>query len=248
MQGFALLEDLYQEPFIRAMSDIDLYLPDGNMEHVRCELIKSGFSPYGTYRNVLNHKGLQIDLHSDLWGQDRVSMRRLFSPEKKIELLPSKLIPGFYTTSLPHLLFHSIFHASKHSFNRKIWYVDLLLFQKRGLFTHLRDIDRYKLRTLVLDRLVTDGYIKTNINPIEASGSWKNKLQKIALNSTNKNNSGEILLALSLHSFRDSVRYLLSTIFLSRENLIDMYGCHLLIILYIKRICAIFKSFLKFIK
>ena len=248
IQGFALLDKLYQEPYIRTMSDIDLYLPDGNIKHVRTELIKNGFYPYGTYRNVLNYKGLQIDLHEDLWGQDRVSMRRLFAPKNKIPFEPSTLIPGCYCIPLPYLLFHSMFHAMKHAFNRKIWYVDLLLFQRKGLFSHLDTIDHYKIRNVILNRFIDNGYLRTKVTPTDISQSWNSKLQIYVLNNIKTKNTGELLLALSLNSFVNILRYLWSAIFLSKENLTDMYGCHMLIILYCKRICVLFKSMVKFIR
>ena len=132
MQGLALIERCYPEPWARPMSDIDLYLPDGNLNAVQSVLRKSGFDPFGSYERVWQRKGLTIDLHLDFWGEDRIPGRKALFRNAAIECTPSALLPGYHVPDAATAALQSAFHGIKHAFAKKKWLFDLLMLKRTG--------------------------------------------------------------------------------------------------------------------
>ncbi len=134
-QGLALSETVYPEPMFRAMGDVDIFLPEGNMRRIREVFLDYGFVPYRDYENVLEYNQIMIDLHEGLWGTDRFTQREHIIPRKDVAWRPSRLIPGLSVLEPECLALHSAFHGVKHGFNKGVWDCDLVRLYNAGYLT-----------------------------------------------------------------------------------------------------------------
>jgi hypothetical protein len=219
MQGMALDERVYAAPLVRPMSDIDLLLPDGSLDAVCDALGRHGFAPRDTSRHVWLHKGLQIDLHTDLWGSERIPARGLFCPTIRPDWVPSKNLAGYFLPPDNFLALHAAFHAMKHGFSRLIWDCDLLLLDRAGLFDRVDDLDPHRICRRALQRLTSATVAPPRWSP-------RYRVYERMLPRAHRSGSGETLLALALKSSTDTARYLWSSIMPPRTVLRDMYGDH----------------------
>jgi hypothetical protein len=132
MQGLALIEHCYPEPWARPMSDIDLYLPDGNLSAAQSVLRKNGFNSFGSYERVWQRNGLTIDLHLDFWGADRIPGRKALFRNAGVVCTPSAQLSGYHVPDVASAALQAAFHGIKHAFAKKKWLFDLLMLKQAG--------------------------------------------------------------------------------------------------------------------
>ena len=130
LQGLSLL-DLYGDPGLRALGDIDFLVRPSDKKRVKNLLRSLGYSEIDPrHPDILFGKGIWVDLHSHVLNLDRIQARKYLFPEnlgpmwdKALPLLDRsegimRLDPfdNFIALSA---------HALKHSYSRLMWLVDL---------------------------------------------------------------------------------------------------------------------------
>jgi len=246
IKGIALYEDIYKEPLMRTMSDIDLYIPNLNEKEIQKILKKYGFTNYKNYKYLYSNNHIFIDIHTDLWGIRRIEARKYLCSQIEESYLPSKLIQGFYLLSNQLTAIYSAYHCVKHNFYKKIWIFDIVLEHKKGYFNDV-DIKKIPYVGFVLNYLQNEKIIN---NDFILSGNLP-KVKKIIFNKIASRNNisclGEIALALSCPSLVKTFLYLVKTLFPSKSILIEMYGKKPFCFLFLIRIFNLIKYFGEFI-
>ena len=130
LQGLSLL-DLYGDPGLRVLSDVDFLVRPSDKKRVKILLRSLGYidaDPW--YPDILFGKGIWIDLHTHVLNLDRIQARRYLFPES-LGPMWKRALPLFdYPTGImrpdPFDNFITLSaHALKHSYSRLIWLVDL---------------------------------------------------------------------------------------------------------------------------
>jgi len=225
-QGLALTETVYREPLCRSMGDIDLFLPDGNIEPARKIFIEYGFRKYRDYENVLQYKQIMVDLHTGLWGTDRFSQREYIIPRRNVTTIPSDLIPGFFILCPEHLALHCAFHGVKHSFYKKIWLLDLLNLYNAGYFSPEADNrQEYVLKYLVFEYLANREVLPSGVcnNTKYHLSQFTKRLLK-AVSQLDRPGSGQVSLTLLCPSLGTFLEYLGVIVMPPKQILQQMYG------------------------
>jgi len=245
MQGIALQEVIYSAELLRPMNDIDLYIVEGSLDEVRDVFIKKGFTPYLTYRNVLEYGELHIDLHEDFWGEARIPARRKIIPQRQLYFRDSHTIPGFLIPENQHLYNHAILHAHKHAFSKLTWCFDLLLLDKKCSTEETVTPEEEYLRKrtgVLLGDIGFKGFHAHKSNVL----SLRQWVQHFAVHAGDIPGSGEILLAFSMPRWIDTLTYLGETIIPPDHILKDMYGLKSKPLLLLHRLGALLKIFFRF--
>jgi hypothetical protein len=221
LKGMALAELVYREPFIRSMGDVDLLLPDGTMESVTKTLARAGFEQYRGYPTNWRKGGLCFDLHEDIRDASRIPERDRGAPA--IDVIESTHFPGYHLLAPQSMAAHIAFHAVKHNMGRAVWWVDLLLCEKKGF---IRKDDGKDFAAAVEG--ITLGYLADrNLETSAVSLKSKNLRGRMLFRlfrDGDKPGLGELSLALSFSRWTQTIGYLQSSIIPQRKVLEEMYG------------------------
>ncbi len=224
IKGLALCESMYKEPWIRPMSDVDLYFPDGSVAEARKILAENGFKNFGSYSNEYHCDSFHIDLHEDLWGVRRNPVRRSIASGIAESFEQSTLMPGFLTPSKDLLAAHCAFHTVKHGFSRGIWLMDLIKLHQAGCFAAYSDGSVPFFVSFALNYLAAMGLVPAG----DVVSPHVPRLRRLLLSRIiswgERFNSGELALSLLCPTLRQSVAYLCASLVPRREILCEMYG------------------------
>jgi hypothetical protein len=137
MRGIAVVEALYGDMApLRPISDIDILLDWEQMLDAKQALWDIGFRPDPTYRNIYSRGDINVDLHHEPLGIERVQAWQHLTPlrapdffkySQEGELAGEAARLLHPRVNLPYLCFH----AMKHSFERLIWLYDIALLCNR---------------------------------------------------------------------------------------------------------------------
>jgi hypothetical protein len=242
IKGLSLCEDVYCEPDVRPMTDVDLYLPDGSIEDVRETLIDNNFEQVGSYPFLLRTKELVIGLHQDLWGVSRIAERGELIPGIEPKFVSSRMLPGYYIPTPFLLAVYSAYHGLKHGFSKKIWMLDLLRLYKSGA------IDPKLIQTIgstvvevAFGHLFEQGLIADTIPEVRKMSPLRRQLIKKALHHHNRTGIGEILMALCCETWLKTVIYFFATFFPRKGVLEEMYGKRPYVVLLFHRLFRMLK-------
>jgi hypothetical protein len=244
LQGLALAEQVYAEPLCRQMSDIDVHVPDGNAEDVRTCLKEYGFEKFRNYRNVWYRKGMCIDLHESLWGEDRIPCRKWLAPHLELEVVPSAQVPGYYVLSPQLSALQNLFHGLKHGFGRAVWVLDTLMMWRKGyLDSALRQRSRSKIALAGVRYLRDRGLVEQDA-PAQQAAKGKRlwwRVERTVLMHGRREGAGEFALAFLCPSLWQSFAYLMCAAFPPQHVLEEMYGREHKAVLPIVRVWVLFK-------
>jgi hypothetical protein len=245
MQGLALVEYLYPEPWARPMSDIDLYLPDGNLGVVQQALLRHGFNPYGSYERVWRRSGLTIDLHTDFWGADRIPARTELFMNRPVLLTPSALLEGYFVPDVSSVALHAAFHGIKHGFAKQMWLFDLVMLRKKGIDIGSLGGDDSYLGPVAYQALVDAGLIELDASPGDSTGMppMRRMLCRQILKHGALPGFGEFAIALLFPSRRRCCAYLFRSAFPCRKVLGEMYRPHPLPYLIAARLFSLLRKY-----
>jgi hypothetical protein len=130
IQGAALLVQLYEDPGLRPLTDIDLWVPRGEKEHLLAALGRLGFRSNASTPGLLRRGDLLIDVHTHLLGAERIRSRRFLIGRSQEEIFKAcrKLRwegrEVLFLDERDQVIFSTL-HAVKHYFERLIWLADL---------------------------------------------------------------------------------------------------------------------------
>jgi hypothetical protein len=242
MQGVALIEHFYPEPWARPMSDIDLFLPDGNLCAVQSVLRKDGFNPFGSYERVWQRKGLTIDLHLDFWGADRIPGRKALFRNAPVIYTPSELLPGYQVPDVASVALQAAFHGIKHAFAKKKWLFDLLMLKQRGCDIASIGKNHSRIGQAACRALYDADLIDKSDIPKKRAALTP--LRRVLLNHCITRGSapgyGEIAVALLFRRWWSGIGYLFGSAFPPSPVLREMYGSHPLPDLLARRLLSLF--------
>lgn len=137
MRGVAVTEALYGDMApLRPISDIDILLEWELMLDAKQVLWDIGFRPDQSYRNIYSRGDINIDLHHEPLGIERIQAWEHLTPLRAPDFFRHSqegVLAGETARSLhPRVnLPYLCFHAMKHSFERLIWLYDIALLANR---------------------------------------------------------------------------------------------------------------------
>ena len=130
IQGAALLVQLYDDPGLRPLTDIDLWVPSEDREHLLAVLNRTGFRANPQTPGLLRKGDLLIDVHTHLLGAERIRSRSMLLSRSQEEIFRAcgrQRWGGLEILCLDkrdQVIFLTL-HAIKHYFERLIWLADL---------------------------------------------------------------------------------------------------------------------------
>lgn len=130
LKGLVLIYNIYNNPALRPMTDIDLLIHPADLQRTKQKLRDLSFNNAPNYPDVFLRENAQIDLHTHPFNTDRIRARNVATP-LAIENIwenaqPFQACPQFSQLSLPHQVLTLSVHALKHGFERNIWLIDIL--------------------------------------------------------------------------------------------------------------------------
>jgi hypothetical protein len=130
LQGMDLIQGMYDDPGLRPMVDIDLWvLPKDLLTFVNI-LRELGYENDPLYPNTLRRGPTTMDIHTHLLWADRISARKLLLKRTDGEIYQDTRIIAWEgeearTLSPYDQVMYLGLHGLKHRFNRLIWLVDI---------------------------------------------------------------------------------------------------------------------------
>jgi hypothetical protein len=130
MQGAALLVDIYPDPGLRPLSDIDLWVLPRNRERLLTGLSRLGFEENPLVPGVLRRGAVLVDVHTHLDWAERIHATRFFFSLDTEEIQRSCRSVTWDGLQLACLSEHDqvvylMVHAVKHNLERLIWLADI---------------------------------------------------------------------------------------------------------------------------
>lgn len=130
IQGLSLLLDLYPDPGLRPVSDIDLWVLPGELDRASALLHGLGFGSTLLYPRLFRKGDLLIDLRTQLMGGERIHARRLLAkidPRSIFENCRRLVYEGcgLRVLSPQDQALYLTLHAVKHNLERLVWLADL---------------------------------------------------------------------------------------------------------------------------
>jgi hypothetical protein len=130
LKGIALLQQVYKDVGLRAMTDIDLWISQKDNRKITRVLIDNHFIRDPLYPNTFRKGITTIDLHTDILGSDRIRRRTSLLKQTAENLYQNTRVlnfEGVKTLCLgryDQLLFLCL-HALKHNVDQLIWLLDI---------------------------------------------------------------------------------------------------------------------------
>jgi len=136
LQGMALPEDLYAQPGLRPLYDIDVWVLPENLEAFSKLLQACGYRPSRLYPQTLKKGNTVVDIHTHLLGADRIAARRhllAVGQERLFGEAETFRVGGCLARRLNRYdkVFYLWLHALKHNVERLVWLLDIRLLLQR---------------------------------------------------------------------------------------------------------------------
>jgi len=232
LQGLSIL-DLYAEPGLRPLGDMDLLARPDQKEAVKAALQERGYRVSGgVYPDIFYRDGLWIDLHTHVLNLERIETRTYLFP-RDLSALWVRAKPMFTPHSgilrpdpWDNFVLLSV-HALKHGYLRILWIADLNM-----ILTHTatssngwyRVIERARFwcqeKTTLYGLIILEGTLGVRVPGWvkQALGSQKlnpaeNYLLRLKLNGFSSQEYGIFLWLFAVDGFSRRIRYLFETLF-----------------------------------
>jgi len=130
LQGIALLRQVYPDPGLRPITDIDLWILPRDLSRLAPMLVSLGYEQDPFYPTTFKKEAVIFDLHPHLLWADRVRALGLLLPGSQEDLYHSTRLVDFegepvFSLGPSDQVIHLILHALKHGVSRLIWLVDI---------------------------------------------------------------------------------------------------------------------------
>ena len=162
LQGAVLLQQIYGDPGLRGLTDLDLWVLEESYPRLIHVLTEMGYKKDPLFHNIYKRGSTTFDIHTHILWSDRIKSRsfiinrsqdHIYREIKEIEIEGEKA----FALSLSDQVLHLSLHALKHNMNNLIWLVDLkLLFMKwktpdwLNLLDRARDLGQEKPLSYIL--------------------------------------------------------------------------------------------------
>ena len=128
LPGVSLM-DVYKDPGLRPMEDVDILVRKRDQSKARRTMRNLGYQDSGRYKDVfVKNATIFFDLHTDLMNASRIGARSFALGIKEEDIWSEALKrgdgKGAFLSKEDTILYLAA-HVLKHSFNRKIWFVDI---------------------------------------------------------------------------------------------------------------------------
>jgi len=132
LQGIPLLYQIYDDPGLRPMTDIDLWVLPPQFHRLARVLSDLGYRGDPLYPHTFRKSNTTLDVHTHILGGDRVRTRRWILAGGQARLYAATrplYIEGRKALCLapPDQVLYLGLHALKHNVNRLIWLADIRL-------------------------------------------------------------------------------------------------------------------------
>jgi Uncharacterised nucleotidyltransferase len=131
LKGMALLDTVYDDPGLRPMEDIDLWVPPQHLAELEDILCRMSYQKDSIYPGTFKKKGTILDVRTDLLDADRIRARRNLMGGNHAAIFrrahrrSTDEANALYLDPSDQVLYLSI-HALKHDVSRLIWLADIL--------------------------------------------------------------------------------------------------------------------------
>ena len=130
LQGLSLLVDLYEDPGVRPVSDIDLWVLPAGLDRASALLHGLGFGSTLLYPRLFRKGELLIDLRTQLLGAERIPARRFLMKTDQQSIFEKCRRLVYEGCELRCLnpsdqAIYLAMHAVKHNLERLVWLADL---------------------------------------------------------------------------------------------------------------------------
>lgn len=131
LKGPALIQNIYHNPALRPMTDIDILLHPEHLSELKTCLHTLNYESPTQYPNIFLKNNTTFDIHTDPLHADRIQQRSKAVPINLEELWqdarPFPNTNNLFMLSLPDQILTLCVHALKHGYERKIWLLDIFL-------------------------------------------------------------------------------------------------------------------------
>lgn len=130
LKGMALLDDLYGDPGLRPMGDIDVWGEEGDIDRARAALLRLGYSEPPFYPDTLRRGAVTFDVHRSLLGIKRIATRAGILAGAQVEAYAAARpldIGGHAALRLDgrDAAWFACLHLLKHNASRLLWVLEV---------------------------------------------------------------------------------------------------------------------------
>jgi hypothetical protein len=239
IQGFSLLDSLYDDYGLRPLSDMDFLMPSSVLSRAKRILSDAGYSSPPHFPDIFIKENFQVDLHEDILNASRIGGRKEYVDLRFEDLagryaVESPEYPSVYRLRLEANFPLLAAHLVKHSFSRLIWFVDLLRILELGeaRFNHEEMADIAEGWNLLNSALapvlfITDCFCLPVPEALEKriadARLRKNFLVRMVLKNHRSQGIGNYFTATQMGGIGHKVRFILEFCFPKRKVMEQIY-------------------------
>jgi hypothetical protein len=162
LQGIVLLQQIYGDPGLRYLSDIDLWVLKESYPHLISILTDMGYKKEPLFPELYKKGSTTFDIHTHLLWSDRIKSRSLLMNKdqdhiyREINKIEIEGQEAFCLSPSDQVL-HLSLHALKHNVSSLIWLVDIKLLctnwkisDWHNLLNRARDLGQEKTLSYIL--------------------------------------------------------------------------------------------------
>ncbi|MFH1459657.1 MAG: nucleotidyltransferase family protein [Candidatus Omnitrophota bacterium] len=234
IRGIDFMVNLYPEPGMRAMSDIDIVIKSEDLLQVADVFKRLGYANPQGYLYLFSRDNLHYDIHLDWAGFWRIASRNVNIGIKNKSVWQrakcfSRELTHIRTLDDCDSILACCAHLQEHSYKRIIWFYDLALLLNKENFNWNQLMERSEEFNLKKTLFFVLKYLQ-KFNFILVPDPITEELDKLKLNffeqkslkmlQANKKEllSGELLQLFSLPSFSQRLKSIYETIFIREKD------------------------------
>lgn len=239
IQGFSLLDSLYDDYGLRPLSDMDFLLPPSALNKATEILSGQGYASPPNFPSIFIKEDFQVDLHEDILNVSRISGRKKYvdlrfedlAGRYAIEAPECRMVYGLKPEANFPLL---AAHLAKHSFSRLIWFVDLLRILELGetKFNPEEMAETAERWNLLPSALIPVLFIKERFHVnvpaalekrINETGLQENFIARLVLGNHRSQGIGNYFTASQIGGVMSKARFIWEFCFPRREVMAQIY-------------------------
>lgn len=227
LKGMALIETFYNDPGLRPMEDIDLWVFPDQYKSIVEALTRLGYQNDPLYRQTFRKRKTVLDIRTHLLDSDRIQARTGLMGIDEIEVFRSTILthicgaPSRVLSASDTVLYLSM-HALKHDMSRMIWLTDVIGFVKSWTEAHWQHLhERSKAWgqeiTVVSIFYLMEQLFGIHFSPLKIINPKISTLQRYALRQRVNKKAlppwSSLLLSSTKKGLAARLRYVIETLF-----------------------------------